>query len=336
MEKKVFIFFLFLLMVLICSLQVFASATIRPIATYSIVALDEETGQMGVAVQSHWFSVGSAVPWVEPGVGAVATQSFVKVDYGPDGLKLMKQGKTAEEALRELIKADENEAVRQVAMIDIHGNVTVHTGKSCIPEAGHITGKGYSCQANLMLKDTVWKAMAEAYENTPGELAERLLAALEAAQREGGDIRGRQSAAIMVAQIGETERWWEGILYNLRVEDHPEPVKELKRLVKLNQAYNHMNRGDEFLTENKVNEAMEAYTKAMNMYPENAEMIFWPAVTLVTIGRVNESLPLFKKVFALDSNWAILVPRLPKVGQLPDDDELIKKILSVAPKKEDE
>jgi len=334
MEKKAFIFFLFLLMVLICSLQIFASETIRPIATYSIVALDEETGQMGVAVQSHWFSVGSSVPWVEPGVGAVATQSFVKVDYGPDGLKLMKQGKTAEEALRELIKADENEAVRQVAMIDIHGNVAVHTGKSCIPEAGHITGKGYSCQANLMLKDTVWKAMAEAYENTQGELAERLLAALEAAQREGGDIRGRQSAAIMVAQIGETERWWEGILYNLRVEDHPEPVKELKRLVKLNQAYNHMNRGDEFLTENKVSEAMEAYTKAMSMYPENAEMIFWPAVTLATIGKVNESLPLFKKVFALDSNWAILVPRLPKVGQLPDDDELIKKILSVAPKKE--
>ncbi len=288
---------------------------------------------MGVAVQSHWFSVGFLVPWIESGAGAVATQSFVKAGYGPDGLNLMKEGHTAEEALKKLIQADENESVRQVAMIDIHGNVAVHTGKNCIPEAGHIIGKGYSCQANLMLKDTVWKAMAEAFENTPGELAERLIAALEAAQKEGGDIRGRQSAAIIVAQIEKTERWWEGILYNLRVEDHPEPVKELKRLVKLNQAYNHMNRGDLLLTENKIIEAMEAYTKAMNMYPDNAEMIFWPAVTLAATGKVEESLPLFKKVFEMDYNWAILVPRLPKVGQLPDDAKLIKKILSVAPKK---
>jgi len=334
MKKKIFIYFLFLLIALIYSSQIFPSATIRPIFTYSIVAMDKETGQMGVAVQFHWVSRGFLGPWGETGIGAVATPSFVKVDYGPDGLKLMKQGKTAEEALKELIKADENEEVRQVAMIDVHGNVAVHTGKNCIPEAGHITGKGYSCQANLMLKNTVWKAMAEAYENTPGELAERLLAALEAAEREGGDIRGKQSAAIIIAQIGETEPWWEGILYNLRVEDHPEPVKELKRLVKLNQAYNYMNQGDELLTENKITEAMEAYIKAMNMYPENAEMIFWPAVTLAATGKVNQSLPLFKKVFALDYNWAILVPRLPKVGQLPDDVELIKKILSVAPKKD--
>jgi len=334
MKKKIFIYFLSLFMALTYSSQIFAVETIRPISTYSIVALDKETGQMGVAVQSHWFSVGSSVPWIEPGVGAVATQSFVKIDYGPDGLKLMKQGKTAEEALRELIQADKNEAVRQVAMIDIHGNVAVHTGENCIPKAGHITGKGYSCQANLMLKDTVWKAMAEAFENTPGELVERLLAALEAAQGEGGDIRGRQSSAVIVAQIDKTERWWEGILYDLRVEDHPEPIKELKRLVKLNQAYNHMNQGDELLTENKATEAMKAYTNAMNMYPENAEMIFWPAVTLAATGKVKESLPLFEKVFALDSNWAILVPRLPEVGQLPDDDELIQKILSVAPNRD--
>ncbi|HEN20910.1 MAG TPA: DUF1028 domain-containing protein [Desulfobacteraceae bacterium] len=332
MKKRIIVLLLIFLISLIYPSRIFSSETLRPIATYSIVALDKETGQMGVAVQSHWFSVGFLVPWIEPGVGAVATQSFVKVDYGPDGLNLMKQGKTAEEALKELIKADENEAVRQVAMVDIHGNVAVHTGKNCIPEAGHITGKGYSCQANLMLKDTVWKAMADAYENTSGELVERLMTALEAAEREGGDIRGRQSAAIIVAKIDKTDRWWEGILYNLRVEDHPDPVKELKRLVKLNQAYNHMNRGDELLTENKITEAMEAYTKAMNMYPENAEMIFWPAVTLAATGKVEESLPLFKKVFALDFNWAILVSRLAEVGQLPDDDILIKKILSVAPK----
>ena len=335
MKNKNNIFCLFFLIILIYSSVLFAAENIRPIATYSIVAVDKETGQMGVAVQSHWFSVGFLVPWIESGIGAVATQSFVKVDYGPDGLKLMKQGKTAEESLRELIQADENESVRQVAMVDIHGNVAVHTGKNCIPEAGHITGKGYSCQANLMLKDTVWKAMADAFENTPGELVERLLAALEAAEREGGDIRGRQSAAIIVAKMEKTEHWWEGILYNLRVEDHPDPVRELKRLVRLNQAYNHMNRGDELLTEGKITEAMEAYTRAMNMYPDNSEMIFWPAVTLASTGKVEESLPLFKKVFAIDNNWAILVPRLPGVGQLPDNKELIKKILSVAPQKKD-
>ena len=333
MKKRITVLLSLFIIFFVYSSRSLASVTIRPVSTYSIVALDKETGQMGVAVQSHWFSVGFLVPWIESGIGAVATQSFVKVEYGPDGLKLMKQGKTAEEVLKELIKTDENESVRQVAMIDIHGNVAVHTGKDCIPEAGHITGKGYSCQANLMLKDTVWKAMAEAYENTPGELAERLLAALEAAEGEGGDIRGRQSAAIIVAKIEKTEQWWEGILYNLRVEDHPDPVKELKRLVKLNQAYNHMNRGDELLTENKIKEAMESYTKAMKMYPENAEMIFWPAVTLAATGRVEESLPLFKKVFAIDYNWAILVPRLPKAGQLPDDAELLEKILSVAPEK---
>ena len=333
MKKKNISFCLILFICLIYPSLLFAKETIRPVSTYSIVALDKETGQMGVAVQSHWFSVGFLVPWIESGAGAVATQSFVKVDYGPDGLKLMKEDQTAEEALRKLIQSDENESVRQVAMIDIHGNVAVHTGKNCIPEAGHIIGKGYSCQANLMFKDTVWKAMADAFENSQGELAERLIAALEAAEREGGDIRGRQSAALMVAQIEKTERWWESILYNLRVEDHPDPVKELKRLVRLNQAYNHMNQGDYLLTANKITEAMEAYTNAMNMYPDNAEMIFWPAVTLAATGKVEDSLPLFKKVFEIDYNWAILVPRLPKVGQLPDDADLIKKILSVAPKK---
>ena len=214
------------------------------------------------------------------------------------------------------------------------GKVTAHTGKNCIPEAGHIIGDGFSCQANLMLKNTVWPAMARAFESSRGELVDRLMAALEAAEAEGGDIRGKQSAAIIIVKGKSSGVWWKDRVFDLRIEDHPAPLAELKRLISLNKAYNHMNRGDELLTEDKIEEAMKAYSKAMEMYPDNAEMIFWPAVTLASSGKVDESLPLFKKVFALDPNWAVLLPRLPQVGQLPKDEELIRKILSLAPKKE--
>jgi uncharacterized Ntn-hydrolase superfamily protein len=327
--------FIGLVLVLIAVFLGMSQQSIRPTHTYSIVAFDEETGQLGVAVQSHWFSVGSIVAWAESGIGAIATQSFVEVSYGPLGLELMRAGKSSEEALAALIKADKNEDVRQVAMVDAKGKVAVHTGKNCIPEAGHYVGNGFTCQANLMLKDTVWDAMAKAFQNTKGELADRLLAALEAAEAEGGDIRGKQSAALIVVSGDSSGVWWKDRVYDLRIEDHLTPVKELRRLLKLNKAYNHMNMGDEYLTENKVEDAMKAYTKAMEMYPENAEMIFWPAVTLAATGNVEKSLPLFKKVFAMDYNWAILVPRLPKVGQLPQDEELIKKILSMAPEKKE-
>jgi len=306
----------------------------RPGHTYSIVAIDRETGEMGAAVQSHWFSVGSSVIWAESGIGAICTQSFIEASYGPLGLDLMRAGKTAEEALAGLLRADKFEAVRQVAMIDNQGSVAAHTGKNCIPEAGHFIGNGFTCQANLMLKNTVWNAMAKAFEGTKGELADRLMAALEAAQGEGGDIRGKQSAAIIVVKGKSSGAWWKDRIYDLRVEDNPAPLIELKRLIRLNKAYNFMNKGDELLTENKVEEAMKSYTQAMDMYPDNTEMVFWPAVTLASTGKVEESLPLFKKVFAMDNNWAILVPRLPQVGQLPKDRALLKKILAQMPKKQ--
>jgi len=286
-----------------------------------------------VAVQSHWFSVGSIVPWVEAGIGAVATQSFVEPSYGPLGLDLMRAGKSAEDSLAALLKADKNEASRQVGMVDARGKVAAHTGKNCIPEAGHFIGDGFSCQANLMLKNTVWKAMARAFETTKGELVDRLLAALEAAEQEGGDIRGKQSAAVIVVKGKSSGVWWKDRIYDLRIEDHPNPVPELKRLIRLNKAYNHMNKGDEFLTENKVAEAVKEYTKGMEIYPDNPEMIFWPAVTMASSGKVEESLPLFSKVFAMDPNWTVLLPRLPKVGQFPNDQKLIQKILALAPKK---
>lgn len=310
-----------------------AAAPRRPVHTYSIVAFDRTTGELGAAVQSHWFSVGSTVIWAESGVGAVATQSFVDPSYGPLGLDLMRAGKSAAEALAGLLKADRSEAVRQVAMVDALGTVAAHTGRNCIPEAGHVLGDAFSCQANLMLKNTVWQAMSQAFRTTSGELVDRLMAALEAAQLEGGDIRGRQSAAILVVKGRSSGAWWKDRVYDLRIEDDTTPLEELKRLIHLNKAYNHMNRGDELLADNRVTEAMQEYTKAMEIVPGNAEMIFWPAVTLATIGRVDESLPLFRKVFALDPNWAILLPRLPQVGQFPKDKALLKKVLALAPRK---
>jgi len=305
----------------------------RPVHTFSIVAIDKRTGDMGVAVQSHWFSVGSIVTWAEAGVGAVATQSFVEPSYGPLGLELMKAGKTAGEALAALLKADRNEDVRQVAMVDARGRVAAHTGTNCIAEAGNFIGDGYSCQANMMLRATVWPAMAKAFEAAGGELVDRLLASLEAAQKEGGDIRGKQSAAVVVVRAKGSGFWWKDRIYDLRVEDSPDPIPELKRLVRLNKAYNRMNRGDELVTERRVDEAVIEYSAAMEMFPDNAEMLFWPAVTLVSTGRVEESLPLFKKVFAMDQNWATLLSRLPPVGQFPKDEALMKRILGLVPKK---
>jgi uncharacterized Ntn-hydrolase superfamily protein len=304
----------------------------RPIHTYSIVARDPATGQMGVAVQSHWFSVGSLVTWAEAGVGAVATQSFIDPAYGPLGLELMRAGKTARQALAGIIASDPGEAVRQVAMIDAKGNVVAHTGSKCIPAAGHYVGENFSVQANLMLNDKVWPAMAEAYQKTSGDLADRMLAALDAAQAVGGDIRGKQSAAILIVSGTNTGRPWVDRVMELRVEDHPEPLKELRRLVQVHRAYQHMNAGDLATEKNDIAGAMREYAAAEAMFPDNLEMIYWHAVGLVNAGRIDESLPLFKKVFAGDPNWAELTPRLPGVDLLKADEATINKILSVAPK----
>jgi uncharacterized Ntn-hydrolase superfamily protein len=299
--------------------------------TYSIVARDNETGQLGVAVQSHWFSVGAVVPWAEAGVGAIATQSFVEPAYGPLGLALMRAGKSAPDALKSLLASDAQADVRQVAMIDAQGRVAAHTGEHCIIAAGHRTGANYSVQANLMLKDTVWDAMAKAFESARGELVDRLMAALDAAQAEGGDIRGKQSAAIIVVSGRPSGKPWADRLFDLRVEDHPEPLVELKRLVKLQRAYNHMNAGDELFAKGDIAGAVREYGAAEKLVPDNIEMVFWHAVTLVNAKNIEEALPLFKRVFAEDRNWATLIPRLPKSKMLPEDQKIIERILSVAP-----
>ena len=263
-----------------------------------------------------------------PGIGAVATQSFVEVSYGPLGLELMQAGKTAEQALAALLAADPHPEVRQVAMVDRHGGVAVHTGASCIAAAGHQTGEQYSVQANLMERDTVWPAMARAYEAAEGDLAERLLAALEAAQAEGGDIRGRQSAAILVVPAAGEGRPWRETTVDLRVEDHPQPVAELRRLLRIHRAYERMNRGDERMAAEDVAGALEEYAAAAGLYPENQEIRYWQAVTLVGSGELEAALPIFASVFATEPRWRTLTPRLVPAGLLPDDPAALERILA--------
>jgi uncharacterized Ntn-hydrolase superfamily protein len=298
----------------------------RPVHTYSIVARDPATGQMGVAVQSHWFSVGALVPWAEPGVGAVATQSFVDPSYGPLGLALLRAGKAAPEALAGLLAADEQRDVRQVAVVDGEGRVAAHTGKRCIAAAGQFVGKGFSVQANLMANDKVWPAMAGAFTTTHGDLAERMLAALEAAQAVGGDIRGQQSAALLVVSGKPSGRPWADRIFDLRVDDSPRPLEELRRLVGVARAYNHMNAGDLAVERKDLAAAEREYGAAAKLLPDSAEVVYWYAVALAGNGQVERALPLFARAFALDPAWRQLTPRLPAAGLLPDDPRLVDRI----------
>ena len=301
----------------------------RPVHTYSIVARDAETGELGVAVQSHWFSVGSGVLWAEPGIGAVATQSFTDPAYGPLGLDLMRAGKSAEQSLRALLAADEHIDVRQVGMVDANGTVANHTGKNAIREACDASGTGYTVQANLMWKPTVCTAMMRAYEQAEGDLAERLMAALEAAQAEGGDIRGKQSAALLVVSGDASLPAWGGRIVDLRVEDDAEPLVELRRLLVVARAYNLMNEGDGHLANGDIEKASAAYSGAAELVPDNHETIFWHAVTLASAGREEEAMPLFAEAFERWPLWRELVQRLPAAGLLPEDEELMRRIVSL-------
>ncbi len=302
----------------------------RPVSTYSIVARDPVTGELGVAVQSHWFSVGPIVAWAEAGVGAVATQSFVDPSYGKLGLDLMRVGRSAPDALKGLLAADSGSAVRQVGMIDAQGRVAAHTGERCIVAAGHVVGENFSVHANMMEKDTVWPAMAKAYRETKGDLAARMRAALEAAEAAGGDIRGKQSAALVVVSGKPTGKAWVDRKFDLRVDDHPRPLEELKRLLTLQRAYNLMNEGDLAIERNDTKAALEAYSGAEALAPGNAEMVFWHAVSLVNVGRVDESLPLFQKTFKLDARWRELLLRLQKAGLLPDVPKMMGRLTGAA------
>jgi len=300
-------------------------APLRPVHTYSIVAVDSATGEIGAAVQSHWFSVGSIVTWAEPGVGAVATQSFVNPGYGPRGLFLMRSGVPAPEALAALLRADPDSQVRQVGMIDAAGHAVSHTGSRNIPAAGNHVGRRYAVQANLMRSDAVWPAMAQAFETTQGDLAERMMAALEAAEAEGGDIRGQQSAALVVVSGDRDAPAWEK-LFDLRVEDAADPLGELRRLLTVARAYRAATDGDNYLTAGNVDSALAAYARAAGYLPDeatNGELAYWQAVTLLDLGRVDEAVPLFRRAFQQDESWIELTWRLPQVGLLGADSAAI-------------
>ncbi len=296
--------------------------------TFSIVARDPVTGDMAVGVQSHWFSVGTAVSWGEAGVGVVATQSFVNKSYGIKGLNLMKNGKTAPDALKVLLTADDGREVRQVAMIDVNGNVNSFTGKNCIDHAGSIVGKNYAVQSNMMLTDKVNAAMAKAFEGSEGKpLAERVLIALQAAQTAGGDIRGKQSAAILVVAGKSTGQPWNERLIDLRVDDNIAPLHELDRLLRLYRAYEHMDKGDLATEKNDMKLAMEEYGAAMKMFPENLEMKYWTAITLANNKKVADASKLLQGIYKKDPNWRELTKRLPKVGLLTLSETDLKELI---------
>jgi len=298
--------------------------------TYSIVARDAKTGEMGVGVQSHYFSVGGVVSWGESGVGVVATQSLVNVSFGLRGLELLKQGKSPREALDILLAADEGREVRQVAILDVQGRVAAHTGSKCILHAGHIEGNNFSVQANMMLTDKVWSTMSKTFESHEDlRLPERIVKTLAAAETVGGDIRGKQSAAILIVGGMEAENKWEDRLIDLRVEDHEHPIKELSRVLKLHRAYKHMDEGDLAMEHSDMETALNEYDSALEMFPKNLEMKFWTAVTLANNQMITKALELFKEVFAIDKNWRTLAERLPKSDLLDVSKEELEKILSL-------
>ena len=287
------------------------------VGTYSIVARDPETGELGAAVQSHWFSVGSLCTWARPGVGAVATQSVVEPAYGPRALDLMAEGSAAGDALAELLAADELATVRQVGVVDADGGVAVHTGAGCIPCAGDATGPYWTCQANMMASETVPAAMSAAFERSSGDLAERLMLALEAAEGEGGDVRGRQSAAIIVV-AAEGEPWQMRV--QLHVEDHQEPLAELRRLLVLHRAYEMAGRADELLASERPAEAGPLYRQAAELAPESDELLFWSGLALAHTGDLDTGVDAVRRAIDKHAGWGVLLDRLsPTFAPAGDD-----------------
>jgi uncharacterized Ntn-hydrolase superfamily protein len=275
--------------------------------TYSIIAFDPETRECGVAVQSHYFSVGSLVTWAEPGVGAVATQATVDIAYGPRGLERMRAGRTAPEALAELVAADELGQVRQVAMLDVHGGIACHTGSKCMAFAGQTVGHHHSCQANLMRTGEVWDAMSEAYLGASGPLAERLIDALDAGEAAGGDLRGRQSAAVLVVPA-EGEGWQRRT--ELRVEDHEDPLGELRRIWGLDTSYRMLREADEVFAAGDEARSAEIYVEAWERVPDNHELKFWAGLAMVERGEEERARVLLREAIDEHREWRRVVDML--------------------------
>ena len=279
----------------------------RPHGTYSIVARDPETGELGAAVQSHWFSVGSLCTWARAGVGAVATQSVVEPAHGPGALDRLAAGEGADEALRALLDADPLASVRQVGVVDARGGVAVATGSDCIPCAGDAAGPYWSCQANMMERETVPAAMSAAFERAEGDLAARLLAALHGAEGEGGDVRGRQSAALVVVPA-QGPPWRARV--DLRVEDHADPIAELERLVVLQRAYELAGEADELMAADRAEEAGGLYRRASELAPGSDELRFWAGLAAANAGDVEAGAEAVRRAAEAHPNWLLLLDRL--------------------------
>ncbi len=302
----------------------------RPVSTYSIVAIDKESGEMGGAVQSHWFSVGSLVLWAEPGVGMVATQSFVRPEYGPELLKLFATSSASPEfALKSLLKRDSEQNVRQVGAVNVEGESVSFTGKDCVTYASSIQGDGYAIQANIMAKPGVPEAMEKAYLSTKGSLADRLYAALVAAESLGGDLRGKQSAALLVVPLKKVDSLLSSKIYDIRVDDSPTPLEDLNRLMRIQKAYIFANEGDILSAEGKLDEALDAYNRASELYPENVELLFWGAVILCTDGKFDIAKPMFEKIFEVSPDLKEMIPRLENHPMFPLKPAIVQKILSL-------
>lgn len=297
--------------------------------TYSIVARDPETGRFGIAVQSHYLGVGPVVPWLEAGVGAVATQASVNISFGPMGLELLRGGRPAAEVVAALVASDPEAQVRQVGVVDASGQAAAHTGSECIRACGHQVGDGYSVQGNLLERDTCWPAMAVAYESALAEGApfvERLLRALEAAEAEGGDVRGRQSAAIMIVAPDRQQDAWRGRLLDMRIEDHPDPVPELRRIVTMQLAYDLLD--DEGDDARSGRSAAERYAQARQMAPEAYELVFWSGVQLAIGGDVEAARRELGIAFAADTRWRTTLQHLADSGREGITPELAAVLLA--------
>ena len=303
------------------------------VSTFSIIARDPASGQLGVAVQSHAFAAGAIVPWAETNVGAVATQAHCEISYGPLGLDLMRAGKSAPQALAALLAADEKRDVRQVAMIDRHGNVAVHTGSRCIASAGHITGENFSVQGNILANDTVWGKMAAAFQAAKGvDLSEKLMEALEAGQDAGGDVRGMQAGGIRVV-AGPNDPLERTFVTDIRVDDHDRPLVEMRRVLTVSRGEEWLGMAELALRNQDLKLAKEYYAKLRGLVVGSREVHFWYATTLVEAGYVDEALPIFAEVFAIEPLWHDMIDRLVAVGHFPNNPAVIGKVKALPVKR---
>ena len=296
------------------------------VSTFSIVAFDPSTKDLGVAVQSRYFSVGSVVPWAEAEVGAVATQSFVNVSYGPHGLRLLKEGLTVDEVIDRLTQEDQEKEYRQLGIIDSEGNANAFTGKKCLEWAGSKVGKNYAAQGNILAGEEVIQNMGRNFESTRGDLAERLVAALEGGEAAGGDARGRQSAALLVVRKNLGRAGYGDRYIDLRVEDNPDPIAELKRLLNLHRVYSLIDDSEDSLTKGDLKAALGDLKKAIAMTQKNDDAYVDLGIVNLKLGKKKEAISAFKKALRLNPKMKTLIKQLPAAGLMKSNKEIFVEL----------